>query len=314
MFCFCVWPSFIGAVLSVIKVCSELDSWLRHRDQVTGSIEGQTAFFKRDTEAGWFEPQLGTHVLRSLVLCTIKKRTVVCPQFTSNPKYQRVRDRSSASYCHKPDSTSSQIPLSDMGHHSFPGALQSNSCISCFNSVFARRVQDKSLNLERQRQRERSLRKKKHPRRDSNPQSSAYPMWTYRRQTPYPLGYGGPQDIWTLHIAIKTTFRHTTRKRVIQENLKILSQQPFLSVKGHVTGCSDLFALWVIKIKKSLWSFAHVVSRDQVDRAPRNTFQTARTCERCAEFIVKMTHLLRNSRGAQRHIFLDFDWLDRQTH
>ena len=45
---------------------------------------------------------------------------------------------------------------------------------------------------------------------------------------------------------------------------------------GHSTrviGISDLVALWVIKIKKSPWSFAHVVRRDQVNKA-RNVDHT----------------------------------------
>ena len=47
----------------------------------------------------------------------------------------------------------------------------------------------------------------------------------------------------------------------------------------HVTGFSNLVDLWVIKTKKSLWSFAHVVLRDHVDGA-RNAYQAARTCEK----------------------------------
>ena len=50
----------------------------------------------------------------------------------------------------------------------------------------------------------------------------------------------------------------------------------------HVIGISDLVDLWVIKIK-SLWSFAHVVRRDHVNRA-RNTDHAARTCERFVLF------------------------------
>ena len=39
------------------------------------------------------------------------------------------------------------------------------------------------------------------------------------------------------------------------------------SVTHHVTECSDLVDLWVIKIKKSLWSFAHLVLRLQMNRS-----------------------------------------------
>ena len=97
----------------------------------------------------------------------------------------------------------------------------------------------------------------------------------------------------------------------------------------HVTRFSDLVDLWVIKIKKSQWSFAHVVHRDQVNRA-RNTDDAARTCERFVYSTVKITrlhdyqtwqtHFSRNSRGAQRFVGFfswlcvsDADWLDRRT-
>ena len=45
---------------------------------------------------------------------------------------------------------------------------------------------------------------------------------------------------------------------------------------------SDLVDFWVIKIKKSLWSFVHVVRRDHVNRAEH---------ERFVYSIVKLTRL-----------------------
>ena len=154
------------------------------------------------------------------------------------------------------------------GTSQLPGALQSNSHIFCFNSIFARRVQDKSC-YKCKRHRERSLRKKNTPDGTRTRNLLLTRSEHIRRQTPYPLGYGGPQDISTLHIAIKTTFRHTTRKRVIQEHLKILSQQPFLSVKGHVTGCSDLVDLW-IRSKKPMILCARSKSRSSGQSATKN--------------------------------------------
>ena len=52
---------------------------------------------------------------------------------------------------------------------------------------------------------------------------------------------------------------------------------------------SNFVDLWVIKIK-TLWSFAHAVHWDQVNRA-RNVDQAARTCERFVYSIVEITRL-----------------------
>ena len=94
----------------------------------------------------------------------------------------------------------------------------------------------------------------------------------------------------------------------------------------HVIGFFDLVDLWVIKIKKSLWSFALVVRRDHVNRA-RNTDHAVRTRERFVYSIAKITrfydyqtwqtYLSRSSRGAQRFvgfflIMLFGCWLARQ--
>ena len=53
---------------------------------------------------------------------------------------------------------------------------------------------------------------------------------------------------------------------------------------------SDLVDLWVMKTKKSIWSFARVVHRDQVIRA-RHVDHTARTCDMFVYSIVKITRL-----------------------
>ena len=91
-------------------------------------------------------------------------------------------------------------------------------------------------------------------------------------------------------------------------------------------GFSDLVDQWVIKIK-CLQSFARVVLEEKMNKA-RNTDHVARTYEMFIYSIVKITrlndyqtrqtHLLRNSRGAQRYVgfFLNvlFDrWLAGQT-
>ena len=57
----------------------------------------------------------------------------------------------------------------------------------------------------------------------------------------------------------------------------------------HVIGFSDLVDLCVIKIK-SLWSFAHVIRRYQVNRA-RNADHAASTCKRFVYSVVKITRL-----------------------
>ena len=57
----------------------------------------------------------------------------------------------------------------------------------------------------------------------------------------------------------------------------------------HVIWFSDLVDLWVITIK-SLWSFAHVVRWDHVNRA-RNTDHAARTCEKFVYSTVTITRL-----------------------
>ena len=96
----------------------------------------------------------------------------------------------------------------------------------------------------------------------------------------------------------------------------------FLSRRLHVIGSSDLVDLWVIKIK-SLWSFAHVVRRDHVNRA-RNADHAARTCERFVYSIVKITRLYDYQTWQTRFwrnllelfswlCFSDADWLRRQT-
>ena len=83
----------------------------------------------------------------------------------------------------------------------------------------------------------------------------------------------------------------------------------------HMIRFSDLVDLWVIMIK-SLWSFAHVVRRDQVNRS-RNTDHAARTCKIFVYSIVKLTRLydyqtwqtqscLTYSRGAQRYVRFSF--------
>ena len=53
--------------------------------------------------------------------------------------------------------------------------------------------------------------------------------------------------------------------------------------------------------EKSLWSFAHVVRRDYVNRA-RNPDQVARACERCVYSIVKITRLY-DYKTWQKHFF-----------
>ena len=67
----------------------------------------------------------------------------------------------------------------------------------------------------------------------------------------------------------------------------------------HVIRFYDLVDLWVIKIK-SLWSFARVVHREQVNRA-RNADHAAKTCERfclfCSQnnkifWLANITHML----------------------
>ena len=77
-------------------------------------------------------------------------------------------------------------------------------------------------------------------------------------------------------------------------------------------------------VKKSLWSFAHVVRGDHVNRA-RNADHAARTCERFVYSIVKIRFYdyqtwLTHSQGAQRYVgffhwlcFSNADWLNRQT-
>ena len=50
---------------------------------------------------------------------------------------------------------------------------------------------------------------------------------------------------------------------------------------------SDLVDLWVIKIKKRPWSFAHIVRRNHVNRT-QNADHAARTCERFVYPIVKI--------------------------
>ena len=97
----------------------------------------------------------------------------------------------------------------------------------------------------------------------------------------------------------------------------------------HVIGFSDIVDLWEIKIKKSPWSFAHVVRRDHVNRA-RNANHAARTYERFVYCRVKITrlhdyqtwqtHFWRNSRGAQGFVgfllwlcFSDADWLGKES-
>ena len=62
---------------------------------------------------------------------------------------------------------------------------------------------------------------------------------------------------------------------------------------------SDLVDLWVIEILK-LWSFAHVVHQDQVNRE-RNTEQAARGCWKSVYSVVKITRLYDYQHG--RHVF-----------
>ena len=92
-------------------------------------------------------------------------------------------------------------------------------------------------------------------------------------------------------------------------------------------GLSDHIDLWVSKINKSLWSFAHV-RQDQV-RELRNTDHAARGCWKSVYSVVKITRLwlsnmtdtcFKNLRNAQRLMgfftwlcFSDADWLSRQT-
>ena len=64
----------------------------------------------------------------------------------------------------------------------------------------------------------------------------------------------------------------------------------------------DLVDFWVIKIK-ILWSFAHVLRRDHVNRA-RNADQAARVCYRFVYSIVKITRVwLSNVEGTRLEKF-----------
>ena len=72
----------------------------------------------------------------------------------------------------------------------------------------------------------------------------------------------------------------------------------------HVIGISDLVDLWVIKILKSLWSFARVVRRDHANRA-WNADHAARTCERFVYSIVKITRLY-DYQTWPTHLFVKF--------
>ena len=74
--------------------------------------------------------------------------------------------------------------------------------------------------------------------------------------------------------------------------MKDFTHESVNTVITHVIGFSALFDLWVIKIKKGPWSFAHIyvhaAHRDQANRA-RNTDQAARSYERFVYSIVKIT-------------------------
>ena len=70
----------------------------------------------------------------------------------------------------------------------------------------------------------------------------------------------------------------------------------------------DVVDLWVVKLKKSPWSFAYVVRRDHVNRA-RSADHAARTCDKFFFSIIKITRFiikhdirLRNSPDAQRYV------------
>ena len=91
------------------------------------------------------------------------------------------------------------------------------------------------------------------------------------------------------------------------------ARQHKLAWLGYVStiGFSDLFDLWVIKIKKNLCSFAHGVRWEYLNRA-RTTNHVVRTCEMFVHSIVKKVrlydyqtwriHFSKNSRGVQRYV------------
>ena len=88
-----------------------------------------------------------------------------------------------------------------------------------------------------------------------------------------------------------------------------------------IGGFLDFVDLWIIKIKKSLLSFVHVVRWDQVN----NPDHAARTCERSVYSIVKIARLYDYRTWQTPYVekftrcakvcglFLDADWLSSQT-
>ena len=84
-----------------------------------------------------------------------------------------------------------------------------------------------------------------------------------------------------------------------------------VSLNIRVIRICDLVDLWVIKIKQSPWSFAHIIRRGHVNRA-WNADHAARVCKQFVYSIVKITRFygrhicLRNSRGALRYVDLFF--------